>query len=519
MVITELSATMRNNDNINKKRILKNTIFLYIRMIFVLAANFYAVRLLLQIIGVEDYGVYNIVYGLAILFSSLNSAMTSMVQRYLCYEIGRHNDFCLRQVFSISVFFFVILSLLIIVFSETVGLWFVCRKLSIPEDRVSAAYFVYQFSIIAVVISTLQIPYNSAIIAFEKMGVFSKISIANAILTLASIFLLNYVDYDRLKAYSIFVTATALVIFAWYVLYCVRTFPCCRGGGKLNKIRLLAMMRFFLWSTLGALGNIAKTQGLNILLNIFFGVAFNATWALGQKVMAAVGMLLTNFQTAFNPQLLKSYKSPDKEGFMDLLIVSSKYSYFLLYLAIFPVMLKTDFFLRIWLGNNIPPYLSSFVQLLLIVILFDSFNGPLGIAAQADGRIAVYQICITSIYFLSVGISYVFLVYGSSPIIIPFSVSFTAGIMFLYRLGYLKKLKISCTKYFMGTIPAVFLVTIVSVGGYGLLLQIANSIWTLVFYSIVLNPILIVVFGLNRKEKTVLVNKIKEKIHGHLIEA
>lgn len=506
------SAVIANNDNINKKRILKNTFFLYIRMICVLVANFYAVRLLLQIIGVEDYGVYNIVFGFAILFSSLNSAMTSMVQRYLCYEIGQHNDFRLKQVFSISIFFFVILALLIIVFSETLGLWFVSRKLSIPEDRISAAYFVYQFSIIAVVISTLQIPYNSAIIAFEKMDVFSKISIANAILTLASIFLLNYVDCDKLKAYSIFVTTSALVIFACYVIYCIRTFPCCRGGMKLNKIRLLAMMRFFLWSTLGALGNIAKTQGLNILLNIFCGVAFNATWALGQKVMAAVGMLLTNFQTAFNPQLLKSYKSPNKENFTDLLIVSSKYSYFLLYLAIFPVMLKTAFFLQFWLGNNIPPYLSSFVQFLLIVVLFDSFNGPLGIAAQADGRIAVYQICITSIYFLSVGISYVFLAYGSFPVVVPCSVAFTAGIMFLYRLGYLRKLKISCTKYFMGTIPAVFFVTIITTGCYEFLLQIEKSIWTLAFCSIVLNPVLIVVFGLNKNEKIVLVNKIKEKI-------
>ncbi len=497
------------SNTVDKKRIAKNTLFLYIRMIAVLAANFYAVRLLLQLIRVEDYGVYNIVFGVATMFTMLNGAMSSMVQRFLCYEMGRGNDLHVKQVFTISIYFFLLLSGLIIITAETAGLWFVNNKLNIPESRYSAAQFLYQASIAVVVLKTLQTPYMSAIIAHERMNIFSHISIAEAVLTVTNVFLLNFITHDKLKVYSVFLTISALTVFLLYAVYSTSVFQCCKGFAKFYKVRMLSMSQFFSWSILGSFANIVRSQGLNIVLNIFCGVALNATWALSQKISGAVGQLASNFQMAFNPQLLKSYTNPDKSDFLELIYSSSRYSYLLLYLAVFPLMIETEFFLKLWLGNGFPPYLVPCVQLLLAAVLLEALCGPMWIAAQADGKIAWYQICITGIYILSLIISFACLSFEFSPVIVPATILLTNVLGLIYRLFYLRKFGLQIMEYCKKTLLRILLVSIFSIAAYALMKFINNTDIVVIILCAIVNPAIVAGYGITKKERTMLYSRIK----------
>ena len=451
--------TVAKSNTVNKARIARNTLFLYIRMIVVLGVNFYATRLLLKIIGIDDYGIYNIIFGVVTVFTMLNGALSNMVQRFLCYELGRDKERNVRQVFSISLYFFTALAVLIVVASETGGLWFVHHKLNIPAERSSAAQFVYQMSIIAVVFKTLQIPYMSAVISYEKMNFFARISLLEAAVTMGSVALLKCVTWDKLNSYAIFQAAGGGIIWGAYFLFCARNFSMCRKLEKVSRIRVAAMSKFFSWSILGSIANICRNQGLNVVLNLFGGVAMNATWALSQRISGAVGQLVSNFQMAFNPQLLKSYTNTDRREFLQLIYNSSRYSFLLLYLVTYPLFLKTEFFLHLWLAGELPPHLVLFIQLTLGALLVDALNGPLWVAAQADGKIAFYQIFISGVYISSVIASYFLMREGYTVLLVPISV-LTGNIVCLgFRMVYLKRFDFSCIEYFLRCLFPVLLVS------------------------------------------------------------
>lgn len=497
---------------VDKKRIAKNTLFLYIRMFVVLVVNFYAVRLLLELLGIEDYGIYNIVFGIVIMFTMLNGAMSTMVQRFLCYEMGRGNDRNIRQVFTISLLFFAVLAILIIVCAETIGLWFVNNKLNIPVNRLQDARFVYQLSIVAIIAKTFQIPYTSLTISYEKMQFFAKISFLEAGCTLFSVLLLEYIPYDRLTTYAVLQTVSSVLVLAGYFFYCTVAFPCCKGITSFSRSQLSAMSQFFSWSILGAFANICRDQGLNIVLNIFYGVTLNATWALSRKISAAIGQLVSNFQIAFNPQLLKSYTNPNKAGFIELINSSSKYSYLLLFLVVFPVLMKTEFFLRFWLVGEFPPYLDVFVKLTIMGLLVDALCGPMWIAAQADGKIAFYQICVTIIYLFSLSGSFIACKFNLPPYIVPCSVLLTNCIGLLFRMIYLRKVGFSCKKYITETLFPVSMVTVVCLGIWGVVRFCVDHTAFLLLSAIVINPVIIAILGVNKKERAQLLKKFKEKL-------
>ena len=424
-------------ENINKQRIAKNTLILYVRMLFLMLAGFYTIRLLLAALGVEDYGLYNVLFGLVTSFSFFSGAMHSTVQRFLCHEMGEGKTDGAKQVFGVSVFLFLTVALLVIIFAETAGLWFVRNKMTIPAGKMGTALTVYHISIFMVVFKLLQIPYTSTVTSHENMSIYSWFCIADSMLHLVSVLALKYIVSERLVWFVSLYTVSNLLILLFYILYCRRKYEICQTGLKLNRSYLKSMTSFFSWSLFGAIANILKQQGLNLLLNIFYGVVLNATWGIASQVGNAVSQLVASFQQAFNPQILKSYNTAEKKVFYELLQNCSKYSFILIWLIALPILLKTEFFLKLWLGETLSEGAVFFTQMMIIYMLFEALSCPMWIAIQATGNIKLYQIsisCISGSIFVFSLIALKLGASGNSVALINAAVNMVA---FVYRLFYL----------------------------------------------------------------------------------
>ena len=373
------------------KRIAKNTLMLYFRQILILLVSLYTVRVVLNTLGAEDYGIYNVVAGVVVLFSFVNNAMATATQRFLNYSLGENDKKKTQEVYSASLIVHLGIAAIFVLLAETVGLWFVSNKLNIPEARRAATAIVYQFTIITTVFNILRVPYNAVIIAYEKMSFFAWLSILESLLKLAIVFLLVLSGIDRLVFYAFLMTAVALIILCFYKLYCNRTFEIARYS-KVTDISLVKkILSFSGWSLFGAVANVANSQGTNIVLNMFTNVTVNAAMGIANQVNSAVYSFVGNFQTAFNPQIVKSYAEGKKEYFIDLVFRTAKVSFLLLNFMVVPLLLNAEIVLHIWL-KSIPEYTIHFVQLILIWSLIDSWNGPLWMSVQATGNIRKYQI-------------------------------------------------------------------------------------------------------------------------------
>lgn len=492
--------------NIDKKRIAKNTLILYIRMLFLMLVGFYTVRLLLASLGVEDYGLYNIIFGLVTTFSFFSGAMHSTVQRFLCDELGRGNSAGARLVFGVSVFLFLLVALAVFLLAETVGLWFVHNKMTIPAGRMETALTVYQISIFMVILKLLQIPYISAITSHENMGVYSWMCIADSFLHLVSVLILKFILADKLICFVSFYTASNFLILGLFAVYCYRKYDICRIGLKPEKEYLKSMTAFFSWNLFGAVGSILKQQGLNLLLNVFFGVVLNATWGIANQVGNAVNQLVASFQQAFNPQILKSYDNADKKAFFELLQSCSKYSFMLIWLVSFPVLLQTEFLLKLWLGNKLPEGAVVFTQLMIVYMLFEALSGPMWVAVQASGSIKRYQIEISCLLGSAFLFSFIALKSGFPAVCVPvINAAVNMGAL-VYRLFYLqRRIDFSAVQYCRKTIVPAAAVAALScaVGFFSKLF--AADVWYAVilhlFTVCILNLLISIVCGLSSNEK------------------
>ena len=450
-------------NNIDKKRIAKNTIYLYIRMIIILGVNFYSVRLLLELLGVEDYGVYNVVFGVVTMFSMLSGAMTGMVQRFLSFEIGRAEIENMCHVFSISIYFFGVLIILLFVFGETVGGWFVNKKLNISAENIKLVKFIYQFALFSVAARTFTIPFVAIIVAHEKMEIFAKVSIIEAGCTIGSVCLLRLVSHDRLLYYAAFQTASSGLLLLCYLVYCRRFFPMYKLLFYYDRTVLKRMLRYFSWGTISSVAVMFKLQGCNILLNIFAGVAWNATWSVASKVGGAVGQLVGNFQQAFNPQIVKAYAQSDRKVFFDLINQTSKFSFFLLWIVVLPCILKINFLLKVWLGEEIPPASGIFIQIFLITCLIDATAAPLWVAAQAEDDIKKFQIGISIIHFGGFLATWLFLLVFKTTVAVPIVIAATSFIALFFRLVFLQiRFDFPLKEYFLKSLIPIFLTALLS---------------------------------------------------------
>jgi O-antigen/teichoic acid export membrane protein len=377
--------------------------------------NLYAVRVVLAVLGAEDYGVYNVVGGVVVLFTFLSGAATGATQRFLNFALGRGDMGQARDVYCAGLVIHALIAAALVVLAQTAGLWFFRAWLNIPEERKSAAFAVYQISVALMAIGVLQAPYRATVVAHERMSFFAALSLIEAALKLGSVLALRAVAFDKLVAYAFLVCASGVVVLATLKFYCNAKFEIARfrrcGYGELVR-RLLG---FSIWSVFGGAANAGREQGTNILVNIFHGVSVNAAMGIAAQVNAAIYQFVGNFQTAFNPQIVKSYSAGESERFMRLVFRTSKLSFCLLFLFVLPLFANADFALGAWLGEA-PEHTVAFTRALLLSALVMAIYGPLWMSVQATGDIKKYQLVVSCFAFANLPLSYLFLRLGFGPV-------------------------------------------------------------------------------------------------------
>lgn len=336
-----------SNISSNNKRIAKNTLLLYLRMFLMMGLSLYTSRIVLNVLGVVDYGIYNVVGGVVSMLAFMNGALNTSTQRFLNFEMGRGNILGMHKIFVMSYLTFLLIAIIAVVLAETIGLWFFYHKLTIPAERMDAAFWVYQLSIMTFLVSILQVADNAAIIAHEKMSIYAYLSILDVLMKLLLVIALKFLDYDKLILYSFFMFFTSFVITAYYRYVCNKKFEECKIELLWDKEIFKKLLGFSGWMTSGILCNLFSTQGVNILINMFFGPSLNAARGIAGQVLGAVNTFVTNFMTAVRPQIVKSYAQGDYKSMNKLVFGASKMAFFLLMVLSVPIMIKAEFILTI----------------------------------------------------------------------------------------------------------------------------------------------------------------------------
>ena len=406
---------MSNQTSDNNKRIAKNTLLLYVRMLFTMAVSLFTSRVILNTLGVEDYGINNVVGGIVTMFSVLSGSLSSSISRFITFELGKGNIERLKTIFSTGVNIQLGMSVLIIIIAEAVGIWFLNAKMNIPADRMVAANWVFQCAILTFVLNLLSVPYNAAIIAHEKMSAFAYISVLEVTLKLIIVYMLTISPFDRLKTYAVLLLCVGAVIRFIYGYYCKRHFEECTYHLVFDKPVLKEMTGFAGWNFLGNGSYMLNTQGVNILMNLYFGVAVNAARGIATQVDAALKQFVNNFTTAVNPQITKSYAQGDLDYMHKLVCRSAKFSAFLMLFFAIPILLETQSILTIWL-KTVPEYAAIFLQLIIISSFVDTvLANSLVTSMFATGNIKRYQIIVTTIGCLVFPFSWIAFQLGFQP--------------------------------------------------------------------------------------------------------
>ena len=490
----------------------KNTLLLYFRMLLIMVVSIYTSRAVLYTLGVEDFGIHNVVGGIVSMFVFLNGAMLSCTQRYITFALGKGDMENLKKVFSNSVIIHAIIAGLVIVLAETIGLWFLYNKMVIPEPRFNAAFWVFQCAVLSTAVYILSVPYNAAIVAHEKMSAFAYISVVEAVSKLAVVYLLTVVNFDKLILYAVLLLAIQIAIRAVYSGYCRRHFEESAFHWRWDRNLFKEMVSFASWNLMGGLSGVLYNHGLNILLNMFFGPAVNAARGVSMQVQNTVLQFSQNFQMAINPQITKSYAAGDLEGMHKLVYRSSRITFYLLFVLALPVVCETDFILNLWL-KNVPDWTPVFVKLMLAVIIVDAVANPLMISSAATGKIKFYQTCICSIMLMIVPVSYVFLKLGFTPPTV-FKVHFVAcSVAFVVRLFILRPMiQLSIMEYIREVGLRCCAVAVPSVAAaYGVLKILDRSTASSVVVMAVAafgTLLFCLLFGLDKSERAF----VKEKI-------
>lgn len=413
------------NNTGNNKRLAINTMFMYVRMVFLMVVGLYSSRVILQTLGILDYGLYNVVGGVVAMFGFLNSTLSTSTQRFLNVEIGKGNTESVKKVFSNALYLHLILVAIVFLFAETVGLWFLMNKLVIPEGRETAAMWVYQFSIVAVCVQVFQLPFMSSIIAHERMGVYAYVSIYEGLAKLGMLFLLQLLNYDKLILYGALILVVQLSVAVIYNVYSRKNFN--EASFYISKDQGLFrdMLRFSGWNIFGNLASVCNSQGLNIVLNLFFGTAINAARGIAFQVHGLVTQLVNNFQLAVKPQVVKYYAAGQQKEMTDLVFNSAKYSAYLMMLVNIPLILEIHPLLHLWLGEY-PDYTPAFVGIILFRSIITSMTGNIVMVVHASGYLKKVGIYGGGVLLAVLPFSYILLRLGFSPII-PFVVNIFAA--------------------------------------------------------------------------------------------
>ncbi len=502
----------------NKKTIAKNTLMLYFRMLLVMGVTLYTSRIVLAELGVVDYGIFNVVGGIVIMFSFVNGAMAQSTQRFLSYELGQENSANLEKTFKTAVTIHLIIAGIIFFLAETLGLWFLNNIMNIPADNMSAANWVYQCSIITYVISIIQVPYSASVIAHEKMQFYAYLGIIEVILKLGMAFSIALAPYFKLQLYSSLILIITLTVFLIYLFFCKKKFHECKFGWYYQKEQFKSMSSYAAWSTFGSLAWVGKSQGLNLLLNVFFGPAVNAAYGVANQVNTAVNSFVQNFSTALNPQIVKNYSAENYGEMQQLMIYGAKLAFFLMLIIAFPVIMVTNNLLHLWLVK-VPDFAVVFTQLVILNSLIESFSFSMGTGIQATGKIKWYQIIIGSTLLLNIPISYILLKIGFPPPVV-FIVSISLALFTIgERLSIMRKNipGFSIRKFCKIVFLPAFMITLVCCFTYYLfhcvlIMEKINFI-VVALASLLLTILLEATLGLNSKERSYFSKIIRSKIH------
>lgn len=385
--------SVRTEDN--NKRIAKNTFLLYIRMIITTLVSLYTARILLQLLGVEDFGIYNVVGGVVTFVSFINGTMTSATQRFLSFDLGKKDIEQFHHTYSMIINVFVILCLIIFVALELVGPWFVANKLVIPADRMVAAQYTFQLSLLSFLFSTLTIPFQSSIIAYERMNIYAYLTFADVTSKLLICYSLYILTFDKLIVFAFLTMLTTLVVMLFHYIYCKRNLPGCRYKFNWDKSLFRKLTTYSGWNLFGSVSGVLCSQGQTIILNLFFGPLVNAAKGISDRVNGIIMSFSTNFYMAVSPQIVKSYAGGDIDYMRKLVVNSSRYSFYLMILVCLPLIFNMESILKLWLGDDQVSFtMVRFVQWQLVCTMVMILEYPITMAVRATGNIKKYQICV-----------------------------------------------------------------------------------------------------------------------------
>lgn len=501
-------------DKISNSQIAKNTLFLYMRMIVSIMVNLYTVRVLWKILGVDDYGIYNVVGGIVLMFAFLNNAMVASSQRFISFELGKGDKQRLQKTFSVSIAVHMALAVIIVILAETVGIWFLNSKLNIPENRMIAANCVYQCSVISFVFTIISVPYNACIVAHEHMRVYGYFGILDVVLKLVIVLVIATLPFDKLISYAVLILVVSACMRLIYGFYCRHNFEECRFKRIYDRHLMKEMFSFAGWSFIGNMGFSVRDQGINIILNIFFNVAVNAAKGIANQVGGVINGFASNFTMAVNPQITKRYAAGDINMMLRLLFNGCKYALLLMSIVVIPLIISAETILRLWLGE-VAPYTVGFLQLVLLMSLIDCVVSPITTSLQAIGKIKKFQIIISIIMVSNIPVAWLWLLFAANPFVVMFVcmlmsvMALIARLMLLHEqipFSYIRFLKTVYAKtlpfFVVASIIVWFLYQIISKNLFGMTVYGLSSVVLIVGMMFVL--------VLNRKERGIVLKQIKK---------
>ena len=506
---------MLNDSKLDNKRVAKNTIVLYLRTIITLCISLYTSRAILNILGVEDYGIYNVVGGFVMMFSLISSTLVSATQRYLNYELGSIKDNRSTEVFNAAFVIHAGLCVILFVLFETIGLWFLNSELNIPKERVQAANWVYQLSIITFIVGIMRAPFDASIIAHERMKTFAYANILEALLKLVIVFsLLLPFSIDGLVQYSFLMFCVSILICLIYVSYCIKEFKEIKFVGFVEHSYYKNMLSFAGYNFIGATSVVFAQQGVNMLLNIYFGVAVNAARGVTDQVQHSITKFVNDFTTAINPQITKSYAQSNIINMMNLIYKGTKISYLLFLFFAVPIIIETPLILKLWLGV-VPDYAIIFVRLSLIDALLNTLAGPISTGAMATGDIKRMSIWIGIVRFSVFPFSYLLFKFGAEPFYAYIILILSDVVLFFIRLiiacGLIKVKKYPYIQNVIFKIAPVTLIVFIIAYLLNIIINVENFV-SLVIYSIIICLITMtssLILAFNSKERDTILSLLK----------
>lgn len=497
----------------DNKRIIQNTIYLYFRMVIVMLVTLYTSRVILLSLGVEDFGIYNLVFGVVAVFNVINGALTDASQRFITFELGKAKGANVGAVFSQTLILHFFLAIVIVAIAESAGLWFLYNKLIIPHDRLNAAFWIYQFCLASLFILIISVPYNALIIAHERMKAFAFISIVDVFAKLLAAFLLLIEgDYDKLILYGFLMLVSQIVQRILYTLYCKYEFSNIHFRFFWDKKKIAELLKFATWTILGNLSYVGTTQGISVLLGMFFLPVVNAARGIAVVVQGAVDSFVRSFQTAVNPQITKTFASGYRDDTIKLAYNSSRYSFFLMLFPVVPLFFETKFILNLWL-TEVPQYTIAFVRYALLISLIATLRNPMEVAVKATGEIKIYEITVATLKLLTLPIAYILLKNGNPPTIVVITQVATETIASLasalvlshsFRISYITFIRCVLVK----TIATTVIVILIPYAAYHLLSEGLLRLFILTTISVIWSCFVIYLIGITSKERKHIFNTI-----------